>query len=131
MACLGASIPLGTSVRHSVGKVARRPGTETGCSGISLAAQWGAIRLCAFGEQDHFAGSFRLAIRSPCRHQLAPLLKQIAAPVCRFGLVLYRVGKGHLANLMREGRCLTSPISESAAEAVNGCGVRAHSAEML
>jgi hypothetical protein len=58
---------------------------------------------------------FRLACRtisSPGFHQLAPLVKQITAPVCSFGFVLDHMRQRGLTNLIAEISTLGRPIAE-------------------
>lgn len=58
--------------------------------------------------------------RGPSRHQLAPLLEQVATGIRRFRLVLDGVGKCGFHDRVRRVRLLRCPIAERAAKPVGG-----------
>src|SRR5262249_40492416 len=64
-------------------------------------------------QLDHLRDLFPVAVTVPGRHQGAPTLEQIAAPVAAFDRALDAMPERLLDHLMRKGRSLVAPIFEA------------------
>ena len=73
-----------------------------GAEGQSVTRTVPAKRRDLSPERNDFADLGSRTIGGPCFHQITPLVEQVPAPVCRFGLVLDHMGKCSLANLIRK-----------------------------
>ena len=63
-------------------------------------------------ERHDLAGLWRNAVSGPCFHELAPLLKKVAAPVSPFYLVGDRMSQGSLTYFTRKIRAFSRPIAK-------------------
>ena len=72
-------------------------------------------------QRHHRCVSLRLrAIVRPCLHELAPLLKEIAAPVCGLDCAPDRMRQRLLDHVVRVARALGCPIAKAGPKAVHG-----------
>src|SRR5262245_10399396 len=85
-------------------------------------APLGMLSRCSrTSERNHLAGRVRLGAElGPRLHQPAPLLEQITAPIRGLDRVWDGVRQRHLGDLVRERRAIRRPVSERAAQAMNG-----------
>src|SRR5215831_1576301 len=78
--------------------------------------------LCGHGlgrrQLDHLRDRYPAAVTIPGRHQRAPTLEQIAAPVTAFDRALDAMPERLLDHLMRKARSLVAPIFEAGAKTV-------------
>src|SRR5262249_19769374 len=69
-------------------------------------------------QLDYLGDPFPVAVTVPGRHQGAPTLEQIAAPVAAFDPALDAMPERLLDHLMRKARSLVAPIFETRAKTV-------------
>src|SRR5262249_61655494 len=72
-------------------------------------------------QLDDLCGHFSIAIAVPGRHQRAPTLEQIAAPITAFDRALDAMPERLLDHLMRKARSFVAPIFQARAKTVHHC----------
>src|SRR5262245_46342740 len=72
-------------------------------------------------QLNHLRDPFSIAVTVPGRHQGAPTLEQIAAPVAAFDRTFDAMPERLFDDLMRKARSLVAPIFEARAKTVRHC----------
>src|SRR5262245_453998 len=72
-------------------------------------------------QLNHLRDPFSIAVTVPGRHQGAPTIEQIAAPVAAFDRTFDAMPERLFDDLMRKARSLVAPIFEARAKTVRHC----------